>query len=232
MKAAVLYSGLPRQILELYDNHKEYIFSGIAHIEQVDVYCYFWDIWGHTNHLGFKRVVNHTNSTLLTKSEKDNIINYINPKVCIFDSFEERSKELSDLINMCRMRREQKGFSIEHGNENSYVFQFYGLQRSFSLLEDNYDLVFRLRSDLKFTSSTPEYYIDSNIHTHHINWWGMNDQMAYGSMDSMKIYSDTLSHIPYSNSFHPETLLHENISKHNIEVHKDFTADYIIQRSY
>jgi hypothetical protein len=91
--------------------------------------------------------------------------------------------------------------------------QLWGLRQSwkyFGGIAERADVVVRLRADLLFRvppeSPTPAFHVPSFS-----NWFGLNDQFAYGSPDIMRRYFTRLDrldeYIDQGGTFHPESFL-------------------------
>lgn len=227
MKIALLYSGLPRHVTALYENHKNHILSNIKH---VDVYFHFWDIWGYTT-VGWAHNIDHNNSIQLTDVDKQNICDILTPKKFIFENFQLAHNNLLQLIERCEVKKLKSSAEFS-GNPRSFIFQFYSLYNGFLLIPNEYDVVIRLRTDLEFKQyHINDYIIDNCIHTYTGYCYpDMNDQMGYGSYESMKIYTEVFLNIEKMQSVHPESLLHEQLVNNNILISKDWNIHYEIKR--
>lgn len=229
MKIALMYSGLPRHILDMHKNHMSHIFNVSA---EVDVYFHFWDIWGFTEY-GCGHTITHRNSQIVTEDYKQKICSLLNPKKYVFEEFEYAEEKLNRIVNTCETRAIKNPQEFT-GNPRSYVFQFYSINKTFSLIEDSYDIVVRLRSDIKFTpvrNHTQIFHIDDFVHTYSGYCYNdMNDQMAYGSMKTMKTYTDTFNKLEQLTTVHPESLLFEHLVNSRVHIEKDWDIHYIIVR--
>jgi len=130
--------------------------------------------------------------------------------------------------------------SIDWLNKNS-VSMFYHNKRAFDHIESMgipFDVIVKFRSDINTTSkfpyptSIPEdntIYVPEEYH-----YSGINDQIAYGNYESMRIYCSVYDNIyKYCTTddvtFHPETLLKYHLDSNNITV-KTFPFSYFLQR--
>jgi len=221
MKVALIYSGLPRYILHVYDNHLTHL---IPENVELDTYFHFWDTWGYTKR-GWRETVDGK-STPLTDEDKQIIVNKLQPKHFEFENLLTVETQISDVLR----------YSMENhardSNPQNYVFQFYSLYKSFQLLQGDYDIIIRMRTDLNFTNNSPlPFVMDNAVHMHQINCWGgVNDQMGYGSYNAMKHYHETFLNLTRSHIKHPESLLYEQLIRNNVPVKKDWLVDYIIKR--
>jgi hypothetical protein len=98
-------------------------------------------------------------------------------------------------------------------NVQNMLRQLWGLQQAWQAFEPlaaNADVIVRLRADLLFRvppeSPSPAFHVPSFS-----NWFGLNDQFAYGSPDVMRRYFTRLdrldSYIDSGGTFHPESFL-------------------------
>jgi hypothetical protein len=222
MKIALIYSGLPRYILQLHDNHLTHL---IPKNVELDTYFHFWDIWGYTKQ-GWHQTTD-SNSHLLSYDDKSNILKKLSPIDFKFESLSTTQQILELFVN--QLANNAKGVG---SNPRNYIFQFYSLYKSFQLLQREYDVVIRMRTDLQFTNNSPiPFIIDNALHIHNINCWPtINDQMGYGSYNVMKNYHETFLHLENSHIMHPESLLHEQLIRNNVPIQKDWLVDYIIKR--
>jgi hypothetical protein len=227
MKIAVVYSGLPRYIPELFAHHREKLFTNCS--ATIHTYFHFWDIWGLT-YYGWARDINHTNSPRISVDEQRNLIRLMQPRNYVFESFESATTKLQSLVQMCQRKLE---FSEElfKGNPRSYVYQFYSLYKAFSLIQEKYDVVIRLRTDIEFTGTNASFIVDNAVHTYAGYCYpDMNDQMGYGSQYAMQKYAETFLNLGMLNKVHPESLLYEQLVTYGISVKKDWNMHYTIKR--
>jgi glycerophosphoryl diester phosphodiesterase len=105
--------------------------------------------------------------------------------------------------------------------DNAYSM-FYHNFKAFEMIEASglhFDVVIKSRFDMVSKDKLLPSPLDSNtVYIPNCNdWGGINDQVAYGDMESMKKYCDVVNNIiPLCNSgvnFHPETLLHEHLTQ-------------------
>ena len=147
----------------------------------------------------------------------------------------------SEALNMLLPTLNLNGVKIQ-GNVNTNVLMFCSIKKSFDLIDDEYDVVIRTRFDLLLQ---PKFDIESiltdlqnkkyDIYIPNVefNLGGYNDQVAIGTYDAMKVYSDTFFNL---NKFaqelkrwHPETFLGKQLDDNNIKVHQT-DWDYRIVR--
>ena len=129
---------------------------------------------------------------------------------------------------------------------DSMMYMFYSIKKSFDLVPQDYDIVIRCRFDLllqedinfkgiveDIMSKKYDIYIPST----EFNFEGYNDQIAIGSYDAMKIYSDCFSNIfeivkdidISDNHWWPEIILKKHLDAYNLKIHQD-DYDYRIVR--
>jgi hypothetical protein len=130
------------------------------------------------------------------------------------------------------------------GNVQNNISMYYSIKKCFDLIADEeYDVVIRCRFDLllqekiKFKQIVDDIInkkYDIYIPNTEFNMGGYNDQLAIGSYEAMKIYSDCFFHIVnISNEigrWHPETFLGKHIDKNNLKIKQD-NYDYRIVRN-
>ena len=148
----------------------------------------------------------------------------------------------SEALNMLLPTLNLNGVKIQ-GNVNTNVLMFCSIKKSFDLIDDEYDVVIRTRFDLLLQ---PKFDIESiltdlqnkkyDIYIPNVefNLGGYNDQVAIGTYDAMKVYSDTFFNL---NKFaqelkrwHPETFLGKQLDDNNIKVHQT-NWDYRLVRN-
>jgi len=119
---------------------------------------------------------------------------------------------------------------------------FYSIKKCFDLISKDYDIVIRSRFDLllqpKFDISRVVASLLSSEYGMYIpnvefNMGGYNDQVAIGTYQSMKIYSDTILNLnQFANDlgrWHPETFLGKQLDDNNIKVYQNH-VDYRLAR--
>lgn len=120
---------------------------------------------------------------------------------------------------------------------------FINKKRVFDLFEKyildnqiNYDVIISLRVDIKINSQFCFQNVDENTIyiPNNYDYGGINDQIAYGTINTMKKYMTIISNCPYllENSLsilHPETLTLANIVYNNLNI-KRFRLDYHLDK--
>ncbi len=170
----------------------------------------------------------------------------------IFASFNEiENKEFVNnikpvSINWEKYNLPEKWSNISHKNDstrpNNMCSMYYNNKKSFDLIEkyskDNnitYDLIVKFRPDI-INDKLPNFFVTNNneVYTpdeHIFGWPGINDMIAFGNFESMKIYSNLYDYIDEYISkgvlFHPETMLRYHLDNNNISI-KTFTYKYTL----
>mgnify|MGYP007113563026 FL=1 len=163
MKIALCISGKPRSSMFCYP----YIYDTFINNEhQVDTFIHSWD--------------------------ECRAIDLYNPKKLEINSDREALDVLVPILDL-------NGIKIE-GNTKNNMLMYYSIKKCFDLIEGEYDVVIRTRFDLLLQ---PKFDIESILNdlsnkkydiyipTEEFNMGGYNDQLAIGTYDAMKIYSDT-----------------------------------------
>lgn len=170
MKIAICFSGQPRTWHKCYPGFAKFIERLKSHFgADVDVFCQAWD-FNTVPHAVLAKAHN-SDSTMpdfirvkgepLTDSEKNDLINTLNPKAFVFENEAISKQKNQDLyFNALKNVNEHGHISIEFAGS-----QFYAVMRSAALkkkyeLDNNfrYDMCIRMRYDL---------YLDD----HQINWF-------------------------------------------------------------
>jgi hypothetical protein len=128
------------------------------------------------------------------------------------------------------------------GNVNNNISMYYSIKRCSDLVDNSYSIIIRCRFDLllqekinlaEIVNDILSKKCDIYIPGKSFNVGGYNDQLAIGSYDSMKIYSecyfDIVSIANEIGRWHPETFLGKFIDRNNIKVKQD-DYDYRIVR--
>lgn len=164
-----------------------------------------------------------------------NVIHDKNHEYTIIASCNTENTESKDSFHVFSVEEcaipEHWGFVGKKTQWNNYntVSMYFHNKRAFIVLLErvpDVDIVLKYRSDIitnqklelpSSVSSNTIYVPDSN------QWKGINDQIAYGDKESMKIYCgvyDKIEEYVKKNhvSFHPETLLLHHLKTENIKV--------------
>lgn len=128
-------------------------------------------------------------------------------------------------------------------NIHNMICHFINKGRVFSLLEEyvekekvHYDIVLSLRIDLVFKDKILFRHPLDNIINIPLgsDWDGINDQIAYGNINTMRKYNNIFKYIIHLldeklSIPHPESLTIANVKYHNLEISR-FKLDYYIDR--
>lgn len=150
-----------------------------------------------------------------------------NPKKIIIESQKEvLDKELSKI----RITDDVK--VNPSSNISNNVLMFYGIKKVIELVDDSYDVVIRIRPDLylnklpmvKILNQLNNNQYDLQIPNPLQNHTGINDQIAIGITQKMKVYSsvfDNLNNILNETKYwHPESILNFFLKKNNININQ------------
>lgn len=197
MKIALLYSGLPVFDTNILLSHKKYI----------------WDIYDIDLYL----------STYLVKDTDiyiiNDLINFIKFKRIDVQNFYDVNHIFSSIEKKIRSK------NAETNSINS-LSMFYKINRSFSLLRDNYDIVIRHRLDVGVDSQLILCENDGiNVPCGGDHHGGLLDLFAFGSYSCMRTYCDLFNRIPHyieemNQNFHPESLLRFHCNYNQIPIHR------------
>ena len=106
---------------------------------------------------------------------------------------QEKKFRKFELVETQESNEENFGSLPKFGMFENWLKQIYSLKNSFKLIESDYDLVVRCRTDLLLSCKVElvEDLIDGSIFIpDHDNWTGYNDRFAMGTYEKMKIYCD------------------------------------------
>jgi hypothetical protein len=121
-----------------------------------------------------------------------------------------------------------------HTNKNNMLCHFLNKSRVFYLLEKHieihkihYDLVISLRLDLLFENTMPFYTVEEDTiyipEGYDYLDFAINDQIAYGSIRTMKIYMNIINNLEIilnnnKTLLHPESLTYTNILNNGLKI--------------
>jgi hypothetical protein len=155
------------------------------------------------------------------------------PTISLYNPLKYKIENETDVINQIRPQIPLDGVRIE-GNVNNNIKMFYSIKKCFELVPDDYDVVIRCRFDLLLQDKINlKYWVDKillnefdlYIPTERFNMGGFNDQLAIGSYNAMKIYSDCAYYLhnlsKALNRWHPETFLHTYLNQYNLIIIQD-----------
>lgn len=203
MKAAILFSGQLRGFNHCIDDFHKYFFSAFT---EYDTFFYLPDQDG-------KR-----------------LFDLITPTSVIL----ERDQTHKDIPNFQNNIGVSHTRSIENNYKplkhmQHYYLQWYGVKRVFELFDSyrslnniEYDLVIRIRPDIKFYKQFEYEFFDGIQTSNKPNWGGYYDRLAYGSYNHMKHYCSLYDHVcagKYNNfkyTGNSESKLREHIESANI----------------
>ena len=127
---------------------------------------------------------------------------------------------------------------------------FYNNKKCVELIEKSskqYDLILRYRTEICYTNpfKIPDVIKPNTVYIpNNYDWGGINDQIAYGDLKSMKTYTELYDNIINYNQndnirIHPETLLKHHLQKNKVNIVRfEFNyslikkANYSDQRKY
>jgi hypothetical protein len=133
------------------------------------------------------------------------------------------------------------------GTMSSYIHMkkmcsmFYNQKRCLDMIIQSaisFDIVFKWRTEIYFDDNIKLKINDiANIRENTIyipncnDWGGLNDQIAYGNLNTMKLYSDLYNHLTTYNTVrcHPETLLKYHVTTNKINIER-FDFGYYLKR--
>lgn len=146
-----------------------------------------------------------------------------------------------DVLKLNLSQLDLKNISVQ-GNINNNISMFYSIKECFDLVPSDYDIIIRCRFDLILQEKIDFVGIMNDILQNKYNIFipnkdfncgGYTDQLAIGSYNSMKTYSDCILHLGSLSKelgkWHPESLLGLHLTKNNLLIHQD-DYDYRIVR--
>ncbi len=167
----------------------------------------------------------HQVDTFIHSWDMCRVIDLYNPKKLEINSDKAALDMLIPMLNL-------NGIEIA-GNVYHNTLMYYSIKKCFDLIDEDYDIVIRARFDLllqpKFSienilNDLQNKKYDIYIPNEEFNMGGYNDQLAIGTYDAMKIYSDTFFNLnKFSHElkrWHPETFLGKQLKDNNIKVHQ------------
>jgi hypothetical protein len=175
-------------------------------------------------------------------------------KIDIFGYFnEEVNIDFVSLINPISVGWEkyylpEKWKSVSYTHESvrpqNMCSMYYNNKKAFELIEEHmknnnikYDLIVKFRPDI-MNDKFPIFFIteDNEVCTpgeHVFGWPGINDMIAFGNFESMKVYSSMYDYIDeYIDNgvlFHPETMLRHHLDNKGITI-KNFKYKYELDK--
>ena len=175
-------------------------------------------------------------------------------KIDLFGSFnEDENVEFINYIKPVSVRWEKyvlpekwNNISIKHESTRPYNMcsMYYNNMKAFELIEQHsnennikYDLVVKFRPDI-MNDNLPDLFLTEigEVYTpkeHSFGWPDINDMIAFGDFNSMKVYSTLYNHIDeYIDKqvlFHPETMLRYHLDDKGISI-KNFSYIYELDK--
>jgi hypothetical protein len=189
----------------------------------------------------------HYRNIISTLGEKNNLDFFLSSDnsnqdlLCRFiEIYKPKSYVNDNVMYSCNLSTYEKK---PETNIHNMICHFINKKRVFNLLENYiketnaiYDIVIALRIDLHFESKIDfNTCIDNTIYIpNSSDWGGINDQLAYGNLNSMKKYMNIFDNIielldTEKSIVHPETLTLANINHMRLEVVR-FDCNYFIDR--
>jgi hypothetical protein len=155
------------------------------------------------------------------------------PTISLYNALKYKIENETDVINQIRPQISLEGIKIE-GNINNNIKMFYSIKKCFELVPDDYDVVIRCRFDLLLQDKINlKHWVDRillnefdlYIPNERFNMGGFNDQLAIGSYNGMKIYSDCILYLhnlsKVLNRWHPESFLGMYLNQYNLKIIQD-----------
>lgn len=223
MKVAVCYSGMMRTFPKVYENHLNSLFKNY----DCDLYFSFWDIWGN----GDLWKSDYSKSDKVTEENIEKILDLYKPFKYEFESHEKFTNILDEML---------KNNVREFPYCSNILSMHYKISKVINMVADsgiNYDIVLRIRPDHNFMK--PFKFKETKSNVFYTSTWpvrcngtGMNDQVAYGDIDTMKKYGGFFSHWDILNrgrsSCVPEWMLKEYMDIVGISAEDDENVDHWI----
>lgn len=189
MKIALCFAGQPR-FIDLMN------FDNLIHNHDVDVYAHFW--WDES----YRGQQFAWNSSLTYPENYDPIEHFkekISPKKIVFEKYPEFDMTRYKMIS-------QMEFSLEPNIVEQSIYrqkcQWKSVKRSIELVEGDYDLVVRMRTDLEFKDIVPLelcnqdgiYLMDGSLQAgygrDYCDWFYCGPLHRMKEFDILKVYDD------------------------------------------
>lgn len=250
MKVAVCYSGMLRGFEDYIQNHMDFLLSNY----DCDIYLNFWDVFGYgvqpyskyttKNHYRFTgfhgenknkvEIIPITESEFIDNETKNRIINKLNPKDYVFESFitlepffEEKEKYFYDKWDINNQSLQLPALLMM--NVMGMYHRIYKCGEMVRNSGVNYDVVLRNRTDTLFNAPIILQQPEKNtIYTNSVQSWpeAVNDTLLYGDMEVMEKYQNMYlelfslwEEIAVWNS--AEHLLYKYLMKKNLTINSD-----------
>ena len=143
----------------------------------------------------------------------------------------------SDVITIAEKELNGIQFGVKGKREN-ILKMLYGIQQSFNMVPEYYDIVIRCRFDMYIQENMNfEKVVDDIMNSEYDlcipgpekwNYWngaGYNDQIAIGNYEAMKVYSSILSHLPElielnNKILHPEEIFGIHLNRSYLKINQ------------
>ncbi|WJZ47841.1 hypothetical protein [Synechococcus phage DSL-LC03] len=201
---AILYSGQPRDFIECFDNHKEYLFNPNEDIK-IDIFAHLWDF------------------------EDQELYDFIENKVCPAYIVMEKPKVFSHQEIQSDFRYYHPLNNI--ASQAYSLYQVSEIMNKYVQEADltKYDYVVRTRTDNWFTEPLGKLsdYDPKGLHITDIKShtdYALGDTFAFGDYDTMmaycRMYPDFEAICSEGAIVNPECILGWNVKRNNLIVHK------------
>lgn len=183
MKVALCLSGQPRSVEQAFP----YIKENIIKPNNPDIYVHAWVDENIRGGLPLN-AGGHLASNPIPENIDDIILNLYGPTKYKF----EEQIEFED-----KNYNERKAPMIKPKNSQS---QWYSVKQAFSLIEERYDAIIRMRFDwgIKIPIRVKDYNLDVVTSPNDCpHYKGINDQFAFSIHDHMMVYAQLYDHIDY-----------------------------------
>jgi hypothetical protein len=181
-----------------------------------------------------------------THFENDFNINYfcsINSKL---DDYHKEFLKIYNIQDGCyHFEKYVLNKTLQNKNVNPNMFSmFYNNKKCVQLIENSstqYDVILRYRTEVcyKIPFKIPDVITPNTIYIpNNYDWGGINDQIAYGDLESMKTYTELYDNIlnynqNYNIRIHPETLLKYHLQKTKMNIVRfEFNYSLIKKANY
>lgn len=231
MKVAVCFSGCVRTMHGLVNNHRDHLLD----LYDCDVFFSFWDHWGEHAH---RDSILPIEEQRISEYWKNKLVELYKPVAWEFEDYNSKKTEIVEKSQIFKD-------SPNYGDVNTFSM-YYKIQKCYNLMAATgrkYDVVLRIRPDIKLTSAltfkVPEenkVYTDTSP-IRAINNHGTNDQICYGTQETMrkqcKMYDNVIilkqNHV-LTACLHPEEGVLKSYIYEGLETIHDENLIYELQR--
>jgi hypothetical protein len=189
MKIALCFAGQPRFIERMN-------FDNLVQDHDVDVYAHFW--WDET----YRGQIFAWNSSLVYPEDYDPIEEFrkiMNPKKLVYEKYMD-----FDLTNFKMVSQMEFPLTEDIVEQSIYrqKSQWTSIKKSIDLVEDEYDLVIRMRTDLEFGDRVPlelcnqdgVYIMDGSLQAgrgrEYCDWFYLGPKHRMKEFDVLRVYDD------------------------------------------